>query len=68
MTSTADQPPLLEVALAYVVREWPVFPCSPQAKEPIGTLAPNGVHSASADPETVTEWWQEQPQANHHKK
>lgn len=56
--------PFLRAALSYAALGWRVFPCKPQAKEPLGTLAPNGVHSASSDPEKVAAWWQNSPHAN----
>ncbi len=71
---------LLDAALTYASRGWPVFPvhtpmngqCScgnPQCeknagKHPRGNFAPNGLHDATTDPATIREWWQAEPDAN----
>lgn len=34
------------------------------AKHPIAACAPNGLHDATTDPDTVTDWWTRYPQAN----
>ena len=51
----------LETALGYAERGWPVFPCKRGGKEPI-TRA--GFKDASTDPQQITAWWHESPQAN----
>lgn len=58
--------PLLAAALGYAAAGWPVFPCVPLGKVPIGTpgFAPNGFKNATTDPVQVREWWQRQPNAN----
>jgi hypothetical protein len=71
--------PLLQAALDYASRNWPVFPvwwiqdgrcacgkadCQHPGKHPIGKLVPNGRNSATTDPETVKKWWAQYPQAN----
>jgi predicted P-loop ATPase len=50
---------ILEAALAYASRGWPVFPC--EGKRP---LTSHGFHDASIDPAVVREWWARWPRAN----
>ncbi|MEV4183095.1 bifunctional DNA primase/polymerase [Streptosporangium canum] len=56
--------PMLAGALALVGRGWPVFPCIPNGKKPLGELVPNGFHGATTDIELVTRWWTTYPNAN----
>ena len=67
--TTIDQaqdvgPALLDAALGYAARGWPVFPCTPGAKAPAGQLAPHGVLDATTDPARIRAWWTAQPDAN----
>jgi Bifunctional DNA primase/polymerase, N-terminal len=57
-------PNVLGAALAYAARGWPVLPCEPACKVPIGRLAPHGLHSATTDPARVRAWWRAEPRAN----
>lgn len=41
-----------------------VFPCEVRGKRPLGVLARNGCHSATADADQVAAWWRSEPQAN----
>jgi len=53
---------LLDAALAYAARGWPVFPLTPGGRVPLpGT---HGFKDASVDPEQVRAWWAEHPGAN----
>jgi putative DNA primase/helicase len=51
--------PLLEAALAYAAKDYPVFPCV--NKKP---LIKNGFHGATTDAETIKRWWARWPQAS----
>lgn len=55
---------MLDWALRYAKRGWPVFPLKPRSKEPLGLLAPNGFKNATIDPETIRAWWKDEPEAN----
>ena len=55
---------LLTAALAYAKRGWPVFPCTPGEKVPLGKLAPHGLKDATTEPEVIRAWWATEPEAN----
>ncbi|MFG1617360.1 bifunctional DNA primase/polymerase [Nonomuraea wenchangensis] len=60
----SDVNKMIAAVLAYVGRGWPVFPCVPGGKRPIGRLAPNGLYNATTDIELVSRWWTSCPDAN----
>jgi P4 family phage/plasmid primase-like protien len=41
-----------------------VFPLTPGAKTPLGTLAPHGQDDATTDRSTIVRWWSSAPDAN----
>ncbi|MST31625.1 DNA primase [Acidimicrobiaceae bacterium USS-CC1] len=55
---------VIEIALAYAARGWPVFPLEPGGKRPLGRLVPHGLKEATADATVVERWWRQEPQAN----
>ena len=56
--------PMLEAALDYCSRGWPVLPCEPRGKRPAGALVPHGLKDASTDLDVVARWWKAEPEAN----
>jgi Bifunctional DNA primase/polymerase, N-terminal/AAA domain len=53
---------LAAAAMAYVEEGRKVLPLN--GKRPLYELAPNGVDSASDDPDVVRDWWRQRPRAN----
>lgn len=51
---------LLNAALEYAERGWPIFPCNSR-KEP---YTDNGVMDATTDPKKIRSWWKRWPKAN----
>ena len=51
---------MLEFALDYARRGWPVFPCKPTDKSP---YIKGGLNAATTDEETIRTWWQRWPLA-----
>src|SRR5437870_93887 len=51
---------MLDAALAYAARGWPVFPCDPRSKRP---LSSNGFKDANTDADLIRDWWTRWPQA-----
>lgn len=64
---------MLEAALAYALKGWAVFPCSPRNKQPLVAAdrdadgkpikGTGGVKKASTDPEQIRAWWAKTPDA-----
>lgn len=52
---------MLDAALGYAARGWPVFPCRPGAKVP---ATPRGFRNASTLERDVRSWWAASPEAN----
>jgi hypothetical protein len=55
---------MLEAALDYCSRGWPVLPCEPRGKRPVGALVPNGLKDASNSLDVVAGWLKAEPEAN----
>jgi hypothetical protein len=51
---------LMERALEYARRGWPVFPCKPSNKAP---YIKAGLNSATIDLDVIKDWWEEWPHA-----
>lgn len=52
---------MLNAALSYASRGWPVFPCRRRGKEP---LVPGGFKAATTDAATIRAWWRRYAQPN----
>lgn len=53
--------PKIDAALALAAKGYAVFPCEPNGKRPI---TPNGFKAATRDPDQITKWWNDEPNAN----
>ena len=53
---------LLDAALEYAARGWPIFQCRPGSKQPYADT--NGVLDATTDPDKIREMWKQHPRAN----
>ena len=52
--------PMLEFALDYARRGWPVFPCKPTSKAP---FVKDNLNAATSDESTIRKWWKRWPHA-----
>lgn len=55
---------MLEAALDYAARGWPVFACEVGGKRPHSRLSPTGFKGATTDPQAITATWESEPTAN----
>ncbi len=55
--------PILEHALAYAARGWPVFPCNPAPLKGVGKrpMTPKGFKDATTDERQIRTWWSRWP-------
>ena len=60
MARNSDSDDVVNHALQYTARQWPVFPCHPRTKRPLTT---NGYRDASTDTSIVQCWWSRWPKA-----
>lgn len=54
----------VEMALWYAEMGYSVLPLKPGSKEPMGKLVPRGHLDAVRNPQTLTEWFRQYPEAN----
>jgi hypothetical protein len=55
---------MLDSALQWVDRGFPIFPLKPRDKVPLGYLVPRGLKDASRDSAVIRNWWRLEPMAN----
>jgi hypothetical protein len=55
---------MVDAALAYAARGYPLLPCEPGGKAPLGLLVPHGCLDATTEEATIRRWWARYPDAN----
>jgi hypothetical protein len=55
---------MIDAALKWLDRGFPVFPIVPRGKKPLGALVPHGLKEASRDHAVIRDWWRREPKAN----
>ena len=60
LSAIAPDAPMVEFALDYARRGWPVFPCRPHDKRPY-TIT--GFKDATTDADQINTWWRQWPRA-----
>lgn len=55
---------LLDAALYYAGRGWPVLALAPRGKTPLGKACPHGLKDATTAADTIRQWWSIEPEAN----
>ena len=55
---------MMQAALEYAAKGFPVFPLIVGGKRPLGSHAPNGCKDATTDEDQICEWWEAEPDAN----
>jgi hypothetical protein len=60
-----DAAPIVQAALAYAARGWPIFPCNPSMdpKKSKSPLTEHGFKDATTDVAVITAWWERWPNA-----
>lgn len=54
---------MLEAALDYAAKSWPIFPCKWQGENAKAPLTLNGHLNATTDPDQIRAWWTRYPNA-----
>jgi Bifunctional DNA primase/polymerase, N-terminal len=55
---------VIDDALKWADRGFPVFPIVPRGKKPLGSLVPHGLKDATRENAIICGWWRHEPKAN----